>query len=32
MVGYEDKYYFGRVFKRVTGMSPGEFKNQKREG
>ncbi|MGN1008627.1 MAG: helix-turn-helix domain-containing protein, partial [Butyricicoccus sp.] len=31
MVGYEDKYYFNRIFKRVTGMSPGEFKNQRRE-
>ncbi|MCI1306372.1 MAG: response regulator [Lachnospiraceae bacterium] len=32
MVGYPDKYYFNRIFKRVTGMSPGEFKNQKRGG
>lgn len=32
MVGYEDKHYFSRVFKRVTGMSPGEFKNQERGG
>lgn len=31
MVGYEDKYYFNRIFKRMTGMSPGEFKNQRRE-
>lgn len=31
MVGYEDKYYFNRIFKRVTGMSPGEFKNQNRK-
>lgn len=31
-VGYEDKYYFNRVFKRITGMSPGEFKNQNRKG
>lgn len=32
MVGYEDKFYFSRLFKRVTGTSPGEFKNQSREG
>ncbi|MDO4616861.1 MAG: response regulator [Lachnospiraceae bacterium] len=32
MVGYDDKYYFNRIFKRETGMTPGEFKKQKREG
>ncbi len=31
MVGYEDKYYFNRIFKKETGMTPGEFKKQKRE-
>lgn len=30
-VGYEDKYYFNRIFKRMTGMSPGEYRNQERE-
>lgn len=31
LVGYEDKYYFNRIFKRVTGMSPGEFKSLSRK-
>ncbi|WP_198543803.1 response regulator transcription factor [Petroclostridium xylanilyticum] len=26
-VGYENTYYFNRIFKKITGMSPGEFKN-----
>ena len=30
-VGYEDKFYFNRVFKRMTGMSPGEYKNMNRK-
>lgn len=32
MVGYEDKFYFSRIFKRLTGMTPVEYKNQRREG
>jgi YesN/AraC family two-component response regulator len=24
-VGYHDQFYFSRVFKSVTGMSPSEF-------
>ncbi len=27
-VGYEDRYYFNRIFKRVTGMSPGEYRSR----
>ena len=25
-VGYDDPYYFSRVFKRETGLSPSEYK------
>lgn len=26
-VGYHNAYYFNRIFKKVTGLSPGEYKN-----
>lgn len=26
-VGYEDPYYFSRVFRKITGISPAQFKN-----
>lgn len=26
-LGYEDQYYFSRIFKKVVGMSPKEYKN-----
>lgn len=26
-VGYEDPYYFSRIFKKVTGKSPEQYKN-----
>jgi AraC-like DNA-binding protein len=28
-VGYEDQFSFSKAFKRYSGMSPGQFKNQK---
>ena len=28
MVGYPNTFYFTRLFKRETGMTPGEFKKQ----
>ena len=30
-VGYEDPYYFSKVFKKETGVSPREYKNLERE-
>lgn len=30
MLGYTDPFYFSRVFRRVTGMSPTEYKNSVR--
>ena len=27
-VGYEDEKYFSRVFKKATGMSPGEYRKR----
>jgi YesN/AraC family two-component response regulator len=27
LVGYEDQFYFSRIFKNVTGMSPGCYRN-----
>ena len=29
MVGYEDQFYFSRVFKAQTGMYPSEYRNRK---
>lgn len=29
IVGYANQYYFSRIFKIVTGLSPSEFKNSK---
>ena len=29
LVGYQDAFYFSRVFKQATGMSPSEFREQK---
>ncbi len=29
MVGFEDPFYFNRVFKKETGMSPGKFMKEK---
>lgn len=29
-VGYEDVYYFGRIFKKEIGISPGRFRNKQR--
>ena len=29
--GYPNKSYFCQVFKKYTGMTPGEFEQQKRE-
>lgn len=26
-LGYSDQYYFSRIFKKVVGMSPKEYKN-----
>ncbi|CAN7216326.1 AraC family transcriptional regulator [Paenibacillus sp. LjRoot153] len=25
LVGYEDEFYFSRVFKRITGMTPSSY-------
>ena len=30
MVGFEDNNYFARYFKKITGMSPKSFINNKR--
>lgn len=30
-VGFEDTGYFSRVFKKYTGMSPKEYKNEKKK-
>ena len=29
LVGYQDPFYFSRLFKQATGMSPSEFRDQK---
>lgn len=26
-LGYKDQYYFSRLFKKIVGMSPKEYKN-----
>ncbi|EEG72103.1 transcriptional regulator, AraC family, partial [[Clostridium] hylemonae DSM 15053] len=26
-LGYEDQYYFSRIFKKVVGVSPRDYKN-----
>jgi AraC-type DNA-binding domain-containing proteins len=26
-IGYEDPYYFSRIFKKVTGKSPAQYKS-----
>ena len=26
MVGYEDKFYFSRIFKQQTGMTPNDYR------
>jgi two-component system response regulator YesN len=31
-VGYSDSYYFSRVFKKITGLSPKEYAAQQRSG
>lgn len=31
LIGYEDAFYFSRVFKETTGISPSEFMNQSKE-
>ena len=28
IVGYDDVYYFGRIFKKKTGISPGHYRRQ----
>ena len=32
MLGFENAYYFTRVFKRYTGMTPSEYQKQQRSG
>jgi AraC-like DNA-binding protein len=29
-LGYDDQYYFSRIFKKVVGVSPGKFRNNHR--
>ena len=31
-VGYQDAYYFSRIFRKVMGMSPSQFRGQTGEG
>ncbi|CAG7646475.1 AraC family transcriptional regulator [Paenibacillus allorhizosphaerae] len=31
LVGYEDEFYFSRVFKRITGITPSSYAKQMRE-
>ena len=31
MVGYEDESYFGRVFKKHTGLTPAQYKKGQSE-
>lgn len=31
-VGYQNVYYFNRVFKKMTGLSPGEYKKEASKG
>jgi two-component system response regulator YesN len=28
MVGYQDEKYFGKVFKKLEGVTPGEFRKR----
>jgi AraC-like DNA-binding protein len=32
MLGFENAYYFTRVFRRYTGLSPSEYQKKERAG
>jgi two-component system response regulator YesN len=32
MVGYDNPTYFSKVFKRVTGLTPSQYRNKIRQG